>query len=112
MVLAGKLLACLNRQFLSASDYALGTMDKWPGTAIWRNYCLSLRTFGPTAGLKSFSWRYPRARLFNALTLLLWNSERADQPPFLERLQRELHTDAADWASLVKVFKRVWPAYG
>jgi hypothetical protein len=102
----------LNEKFLTACDYALGAMDKWPGTAAWRNFCLTVKTFGPKAAVASYSRRYPRARLFNALTLLLWNSDCVAQAPFLDRLQRELHTNAADWQELVTVFKRVWPAYG
>ncbi|HEY3853994.1 MAG TPA: hypothetical protein VGO67_06345 [Verrucomicrobiae bacterium] len=102
----------LNEKFLTASDYALGAMDKWPGTAAWRNFCLTVKTFGPKAAVATHSGRYPRARLFNALTLLLWNSNQVTQPPFLHRLQSELHTNAADWPGLVTVFKRVWPAYG
>ena len=102
----------LNEKFLTASDYAMDAMDKWPGTTAWKNLCLTAKTFGPTAAVASHSGRYPRARLFNALTLLLWNSDHVAQPPFLDSLQKELHTNAADWPGLVEVFKRVWPAYG
>jgi hypothetical protein len=101
----------LRQQFDSASDYALSNVEKCHGTSAWRNYLLNLRTFGPKAML-ALSCRYPRERLFNALTLLLWHKESADQPRHLRRLQRELQTDAPDWASLVGVFKRIWPGYG
>jgi hypothetical protein len=102
----------LNRHFLSASDYALSAVDKCPGTSAWQNYVLSLRTFGPKATLEAMSCRYPRERLFNALALLLWDADVAAQPRLLRRLQRDLHTDAPDWAGLVGVFKRIWPSYG
>jgi len=102
----------LKQHFRSASDYALSDVDKCPGTSAWRNYILSLRTFGPRATLQATSCRYPRERLFNALALLLWDTEGAAQPRFLLRLQQELRTDAPDWAGLVGVFKRIWPCYG
>ncbi len=102
----------LNEAFLTASDYALGTIDKWPGTAVWKNLFLTAKTFGPKATVASHSGRYPRSRLFNALALLLWNSDHVAQSPFLDRLQQDLHTNAADCPGLVAEFKRVWPAYG
>jgi hypothetical protein len=102
----------LKQRFLSASDYAFCEIEKCPGTPAWRNYFLSLRTFGPKATLKALSCRYPRERLFNALTLLLWDADAASQPRLLRRLQQELQTDAPDWAGLVGVFKRVWPSFG
>jgi hypothetical protein len=102
----------LKHHFDTVNEYALSPVDKQPGTRGWRNYLLSLRTFGPKAAAKAVSVRYPRERLFNALTLLLWNAEGAGQPRILRRLQQELQTDALDWASLVSVFKRIWPRYG
>jgi hypothetical protein len=102
----------LRQRFLSASDYALSAVDKCPGTSAWRNYVLSLCTFGPKAAVEPVSWHYPRARLFNALALLLWNAEAVSQPCLLGRLQQELQTDALDWAGLVSVFKQIWTCYG
>jgi hypothetical protein len=102
----------LNQRFLSASDYALSDVDKCSGTPAWRNYFLSLRTFGLKATLESMSCRYPRGRLFNALALLLWDAQVAAQPRHLHRLQQELQTDASDWSDLVGVFKQIWPGYG
>jgi hypothetical protein len=102
----------LHRPFHSASDYALSNVDKCSGTSAWRNYFLSLRTFGLKAMLASMSWRYPRGRLFNALALLLWDAPVAAQPRLLRRIQRELQTDASVWEDLVGVFKQRWPGYG
>jgi hypothetical protein len=102
----------LNQRFLNASDYALSAVDKCPGMPAWRNYLLSLRTFGLKAAVDAVSWRYPRERLFHALTLLLWNAEGLAQPRLLRRLQQDLQTDAPDWSGLVGVFKQIWPRYG
>jgi hypothetical protein len=102
----------LQKSFRSASDYALNDMDKCPGTKAWKNYLLSLRTFGQKATVEAGSWRYPRERLFNALALLLWQAEGVAQSQILCRLQRELQTNAPDWVALVNVFKGIWPRYG
>jgi hypothetical protein len=102
----------LNQRFLSASEYAFSDVDKCSGTPAWRNYLLSIRTFGPQATLKTLSCRYPRGRLFNALALLLWDAEFTAHPPLLRRLQQLLQTEAADWTGLVGAFKRIWPCYG
>jgi hypothetical protein len=102
----------LNQNFPSTTDYALSDFDKCPESPAWRNCLLSLRTFGPGAILKPVSFRYPRGRLFNALALLLWNTETTFQPRVLRRLQRELHSEASDWVGLVSAFKQIWPHYG
>ncbi len=102
----------LKQSFETISDYALSTVEKCPETSAWRNFLLSVRTFGFKAFPEASSFRYPRERLFNALALLLWDTDVTSKPRLLRRLQQLLHTDAPDWAGLVGVFKRVWPAYG
>ena len=102
----------LKQSFESVSEYALSTVEKCPETSSWRNFLLSIRTFGFKAFSEASSFRYPRERLFNALALLLWDVDVTSKPRLLRRLQQLLHTDAPDWAGLVGVFKRVWPAYG
>jgi hypothetical protein len=102
----------LKQSFQSASDYAMSAVDKCPETPAWRNYLLSVRTFGPKAFIEALSLRYPRERLFNALSLLLWDPEGTAHPRILRRLQRELQSDAPDWEGLVSVFKKIWPGYG
>jgi hypothetical protein len=102
----------LERNFLSASDYALCKVVKCPESSAWRNYILSLRAFGPKATLETASCRYPRERLFNALALLLWEADAVTRSYLLRRVQQALQTDAPDWTGLVNVFKRIWPSYG
>jgi hypothetical protein len=102
----------LNQCFLTASDYALSEVNKCPGTSAWRNYVLSLRTFGPKAALEAMSSRYPREKLFNALALLLWDADAAVRPRLLLRLQQELQTNVSAWVDFVGVYKRIWPGYG
>jgi hypothetical protein len=100
----------LRRGFSSTHEYALSPLRKWPGKSSWRNWVLTLGTFGTKALLRSSAARYPRERLFNALPLLLWDNE--PEPQALRYLQRQLHTAAADWAGLVGAYKKVWSSYG
>lgn len=102
----------LNRRFDTARDYAMSGVEKCPGGAAWRNFLLTLRTFGPRGALSSLACRYPRERLFNALPLLLWNSEEAGEPHIIRRLQQELQTEASDRTGFVSAYKHLWPSYG
>jgi hypothetical protein len=102
----------LNRTFNSIEDYALSLDTKCPETAAWRNYLLNLKTFGPRAALNSLAWRYPRERLMHSLPLLLWHEQGLANPDVATHLQRQLHTTAADWRSLVGAYKQIWPSYG
>jgi hypothetical protein len=56
--------------------------------------------------------RYPRERLLHALPLLLWNGEASREPEVTKRLQKQLRTEAADWAGLVAAYKQIWTSYG
>jgi hypothetical protein len=100
----------LRRGFSTAREYALSPLCKWPATPAWRNWLLTLRTFGAKALFASEALHYPRERLFNALPLLLW--EAGPERQMLGYLQRQLHTGAADWFGLVQAYKKVWSSYG
>jgi hypothetical protein len=102
----------LGCKFESIRDYSFHPRVKCPGTSAWWNYLLSLRSFGAKAALAPLSLRYPRERLLNALSLLLWNEEVAGEPGIVRHLQRQLVTDAADWAGLVTAYKKLWMHYG
>jgi hypothetical protein len=102
----------LGCNFESVRDYAFHRRAKCPGTSPWRNYLLSLRSFGAKAALVPLSLRYPRERLFNALSLLLWNGEIAKEPQTVRHLQRQLATNAADWPGFVTAYKKIWAHYG
>lgn len=102
----------LNCQFETARDYALSGIKKCPGGPAWRNFLLTLRTFGPKGALSSLACRYPRERLFNALPLLLWNGEEIPEPQVMHRLQEDLQTAASDRTGFVSAYKQLWPGYG
>ncbi len=102
----------LGWKFNSVHDYAFHTSEKYPNAKTWRNYLLNLRTFGAKAAFKPLSWRDPRERLLNALSLLLWNGELAYPSRDVRHLQKQLATNAADWSGFVNVYKQIWPQYG
>ena len=102
----------LGRSFSNINEYALSEINKCPETLAGKNYLLTLRTFGPAAAMDPLGGRYPRERLFNSLPLLLWNGEVSREPEIRRHLQRQLRSDATDWAGLVAAYKEIWPPYG
>ena len=102
----------LQEPFLTARDYSLYRSNKCPESAAWRNFLLNLKTFGFKALHDALAWRYPRERLFNALPLLLWDTETPPEPGLQRLLQKQLHTAASDWAGWVAAYKNLWPSYG
>jgi hypothetical protein len=102
----------LDSRFATPRDYAISQLEKCPGTNPWRNYLLSVKTFGLQAACDALANRYPRERLFNALTLLLWNADVEMEPHLLLSLQHWLHSRSADWRGLLAAYKRIWTAYG
>jgi hypothetical protein len=102
----------LNRRFVSPVAYACDRARKCPDSTAWRNLALNIRSFGSGVLLDPMAWRYPRERLFNALSLLLWDSDPSSEPTNLRQVQRQLVTDAADWSGLIAAYKQVWPSYG
>jgi len=99
----------LKHPFASIYEYVFTGDEKCPETAAWRNYLLTLRTFGGSAALDSLARRHPRERLFNALCVLLWQGETLKQPRIVRFLQKQLRTATSDWAGLVTDYKRLWP---
>ncbi len=102
----------LEHPFSSAREYAFDARWKCPETTGWRNYLLTLRTFGLRAGLGSGARRYPRERLLNALALLLWEDSHLTEPRTIRRLQSLLCTPATGRVAMIGAYKRVWAEYG
>ncbi len=95
----------LGTPFSSARDYALSPVDKCPETDGLKNRLVNARAFG-AAGLADP--RYPRQRLFDALSLLLWEPAALVDPASRARLRAGLQTDAADLAGLTTAYMRIW----
>jgi hypothetical protein len=102
----------LQEPLFTPRDYSLYPSSKCPESQAWRNYLLSLKTFGLKAFIDALAWRYPRERLFNSLPLLLWEPEPSAQPAVRLLLQKQLCTAATDWAGWVAAYKNIWPNYG
>jgi hypothetical protein len=101
----------IQRPFSSVREYALLGLNKCPETRPWRNSLLNLRSFGPRAVASGKFLRYPRERVFNALSLLLWEPAILDDPRWLRRLQQELQTSATAWPDLLSAYRNLWRCY-
>jgi hypothetical protein len=102
----------LGRRFTSPREYALARGLSPAGETGWRNFLLSLRSFGWRAAWDPLAWRYPRERLFSALPLLLWESGCLGEPAIAGHLRKQLLTDASGREELVSAYKQLWPTYG
>jgi hypothetical protein len=102
----------LNRSFASPRDYALSLLPKCPESSPWRNALLNLRTFGPTALFRDQAFCYPRERLLNALSLLLWDERALLEDAPRQYLQKSLQVKSANWPDLLRAYQRIWQNYG
>lgn len=88
--------------FATPRDYVASGVNKCPETSGLRNRLVNFRAFG-AGGLACA--RYPRERLFHALTWLLWG-----QHNFAEA-RRELRSDAPDFPGLVADYQKLWSRF-
>jgi hypothetical protein len=102
----------LKHQFSSAQEYGLAHANKCPETAAWKNYLLNLRTFGLGGVLSAQAFRYPRERLMNALTLLLWEDECFTNSGINARVQKQLKSSSNDWQDWINSYKTIWQNFG
>ncbi|HWF19271.1 MAG TPA: hypothetical protein VG754_08385 [Verrucomicrobiae bacterium] len=102
----------LNRVFKSARDYSLNDLKKCPDSTLVRNCLLNLKTYGPRAPFTGGFSRYPREKLFNALTILLWDDNVPHERAVLQRLQNQLRARSTRWEDLISAYMRLWQTYG
>lgn len=98
----------LRQRFSSAVEYALCPINKCPETALARNAFVNATTFGAPALLQEKRFRYPRERLFNALSLLLWEPTTMREPQLLHGVQSELVTTANDFNEMINAYQSLW----
>ncbi len=98
----------LGTVFASPAAYAGTPLDLCPGTPRLRNVLLSARALGPGALAATGAGRHPRARVFRALSLLLWEPDALEAPGLRRRLQRELRTDATTFAAFLRAYRALW----
>jgi hypothetical protein len=95
----------LKENFTSARDYGSSAAHKCPETSSLRNRFVNGRAFGATGLLCG---RYPRERLLNSLSLMLWEPAALEDMLLCRRVQRQLRTTAQDLAGLVSAYTRIW----
>jgi hypothetical protein len=98
----------LRQSFSSAVEYALCPINKCPETTSTRNILVNATTFGAQPSWVDKAFRYPRERLFNALSLLLWEPSTMRQPDLLHGVQAELVTHASGFDELIGAYQNLW----
>jgi hypothetical protein len=101
----------LGATFATAREYAFSRANKCPETNPLRNWLLNARTFGPGSLFDWKSLRYPRERLFNALTLLLWDPTALTSPPVLRFVQDELYSNSSSFTELIADYASLWKRF-
>jgi len=98
----------LRQRFSSAVEYARCPINKCPETKFTRNVVVNATTFGAPVLLQEKRFRYPRERLFNALSLLLWEPATLREPLLLHNVQSELATHASDFDQIINAYQSLW----
>jgi hypothetical protein len=115
--LAGEVFLWLERlrlgvEFPDLRGYALSPVDKCPGTPAWKNALLTARALGLGAVLRPGGLRYPRARLLEALALLLASEAPGGADRDLPLLQQKYHTCDSTLQGWIEVHKKLWHRFG
>jgi hypothetical protein len=98
----------LNRWFFGPGEYAFSGVDKCPETKPWRNRLINARTFGLAAAAGGGATRYPRERLLNVLSVLLWDEESLADSKVAEWMGRQLNATPSTFAERVKAYDALW----
>lgn len=98
----------IHSPFESTRAYALSTLNKYRDSSPWRNVLLHVRKLGTRALLSDGVRRHPRERIFNTLTLLLWERATLGSPELLRFVQKELCTEATTFPELVQAYRELW----
>ena len=98
----------LGQSFATARAYAESPANKCPHTSPLRNAALNLRSLGTRALADPRRTRHPRERIFNAMSLLLWEPSALRDPAILGFIQRELHTSGCTLANIMPAYRAIW----
>jgi hypothetical protein len=93
----------LQCRFATAQEYGLSSVNKWPGTPLWRNWMANVKVFGPAALAQPRSWRHPRDRVLSALAFLLWADTDAGSPRTVTRF-----LGASKAGPLITCYQKRW----
>lgn len=102
----------LHQPFATPSAYALSRVPKCPEQSAWQSRLAHCRRQGLSGLCRSESARYPRERLFHALSLLLWEPHALREPKQKLRLQHQLATSEDTFAGFVSAYEGWWAHYG
>jgi hypothetical protein len=97
----------LGRTFGSAVEYARHAPAP-AGAPSLRNALVNVKVSGPRALFRASALRPPRECVLRTLPLLLWEPAALTTPALLEFAQRQLATDARDFAGLVRAYRERW----
>ncbi|HWD20895.1 MAG TPA: hypothetical protein VHB20_16635 [Verrucomicrobiae bacterium] len=98
----------LGRRFHDVWDYAQSSVNKCAETHPLRNLVINAAVFRGSALGASKLFRYPRERLLEALSVLLWDPSLARDPQRLRLVQRRVRSNATDFSALVEAYASVW----
>jgi hypothetical protein len=98
----------LGRSFVNAREYAHSSVNKCAETHPLRNLLINAAVFRGRglSGPKVF--RYPRERLLEALSLLLWDPQASRDPACLRQLQQRIGSRSAAFSGLVADYATIW----
>lgn len=99
----------LGASFASATDYLNYRGSKTPGTLWLKNLLLNAKFFGVSAALGSRGCRYPRERLFEALTAALWTEGKQRERVIMSALRTPAVGRFKDW---IGEYERLWGRFG
>lgn len=98
----------LHQRFAGPEDYVLRAQQLCPESPVARNVAINVKVLGPRVALKSPPIYHPRERILRALALLLWVPDAAGAPHFQSWLQRDLCTEATDFAGFMRAYRAIW----
>jgi len=98
----------LGRTFADAWDYARSPVNKCAETHPLRNLLINAAIFRGSGVSGSKLFRYPRERLLEALSLLLWDPHTARDPARLRAVQQRVRSRATAFPDLVSAYASVW----
>ena len=98
----------LRVNFDSARAYAESELNKCAETSGTRNLLVNLRTLGVRPIFDGCAACHPRERIFNVMSLLLWEPAALQSPELLHFVQRELQTPAATFPEIMRAYRDLW----
>lgn len=94
--------------FASIHDYVQSSLNKCRDCPPARNVLVNLRLLGLRPWWEGRARRHPRERIFNAMSLLLWDRTALGALAPLRQIQRELQIQAATLPEIMRAYRELW----